>query len=329
MLTSFDVNGGKSSKKVKVLYIAGSGRSGTTLLDRMLGQVPGFFSGGELIKVWERCFVRGELCGCGQNSDSCDFWTTVKTSLVPVIGGKSMNEVAAIHRRIVRTCNIPFFWLAQKGIIPEIHYLRNLLFELYTAIQLVSQSKVIIDSSKSPAYAILLSSIPNIDIRIVHVIRDSRAVAFSWMRQKIRPGRNIPMMKLNPVKSSIWWVGKNVAFNAFRWVGLPYLRIHYEQLVNEPKRQIERIIAFAGEEIPMLPFLLDRKVILRQNHTAAGNPMRFRTGELNLLADDEWQVSMRLMHRLVVTGLTFSLLRTYGYSLKPNRFNEARKNEPS
>ena len=38
-----------SGERVKVLYIAGSGRSGSTILDRILGQLDGFFSVGELL----------------------------------------------------------------------------------------------------------------------------------------------------------------------------------------------------------------------------------------------------------------------------------------
>ncbi|WP_420910932.1 sulfotransferase [Thermus thermophilus] len=37
-----------SQEKVKVVFIGGYGRSGSTLLDRMLGQVEGFVSVGEL-----------------------------------------------------------------------------------------------------------------------------------------------------------------------------------------------------------------------------------------------------------------------------------------
>ena len=37
-----------AAKPVKVLYVAGLGRSGSTILANTLGQVEGFFSGGEL-----------------------------------------------------------------------------------------------------------------------------------------------------------------------------------------------------------------------------------------------------------------------------------------
>src|SRR2546423_11254588 len=56
----------------KILYIAGWGRSGTTLFDNILGQLDGFFSGGELRYVWE-----GRLCGCGVLVSECEIWSEV------------------------------------------------------------------------------------------------------------------------------------------------------------------------------------------------------------------------------------------------------------
>src|SRR5438105_15565281 len=60
-----------------VLFIGGEGRSGSTLLDRMLGQLPGFFSTGELREVWNRGLIENLDCGCGLSFRSCSFWTAV------------------------------------------------------------------------------------------------------------------------------------------------------------------------------------------------------------------------------------------------------------
>ena len=40
--------------RATVLYIGGMGRSGSTLVDRVLGQAPGVCSVGELVFLWER-----------------------------------------------------------------------------------------------------------------------------------------------------------------------------------------------------------------------------------------------------------------------------------
>src|SRR5215510_6114841 len=62
---------------VKVLFIAGSGRSGSTLLDMLLGQIGGFHSTGELRFIWSRGIGQNQLCGCGKPFRECEFWTEV------------------------------------------------------------------------------------------------------------------------------------------------------------------------------------------------------------------------------------------------------------
>ena len=49
--------------KSKVLYIAGWGRSGTTILGNILGQVEGMFSVGEIRFLWDAETFRDRRCG--------------------------------------------------------------------------------------------------------------------------------------------------------------------------------------------------------------------------------------------------------------------------
>jgi len=48
-----------------VLFIGGLGRSGSTLLDRMLGRLDDVWSVGELVHLWERGLSQNNRCGCG------------------------------------------------------------------------------------------------------------------------------------------------------------------------------------------------------------------------------------------------------------------------
>ncbi len=47
---------------------------------------------------------------------------------------------------------------------------------------------VIIDSSKYATDCLLLSQPPGVRVHAIHLVRDSRAVAYSWQRRKPRPG---------------------------------------------------------------------------------------------------------------------------------------------
>ena len=61
----------------RVLYLGGIGRSGSTLLERMLGQIPGTCSLGEVVHLWARGIRDNERCGCGDTFHACPFWTSV------------------------------------------------------------------------------------------------------------------------------------------------------------------------------------------------------------------------------------------------------------
>jgi hypothetical protein len=52
-------------RPLNVLFVVGSGRCGSTLLDILLGQIDGFFSTGELHSLWWAGILEGRRCGCG------------------------------------------------------------------------------------------------------------------------------------------------------------------------------------------------------------------------------------------------------------------------
>jgi hypothetical protein len=71
------VFGTPSSRRVTVLYLAGWGRSGTTVLDNVLGQTTGMFSAGELHEIWQHGLAEHRLCGCNTPLTRCDVWKRV------------------------------------------------------------------------------------------------------------------------------------------------------------------------------------------------------------------------------------------------------------
>jgi hypothetical protein len=80
---------------VKVLYVAGLGRSGSTILANTLGQVEGFFSGGELNFIWKHALIENRLCGCGRPARECPFWG-------PVFDGEFGGQSEDLAREMMR-----------------------------------------------------------------------------------------------------------------------------------------------------------------------------------------------------------------------------------
>src|SRR5690349_9744511 len=85
--------------QVKVLSIVGSGRSGTTVLASILGEVDGFTSAGELRWLWERGVVEGRPCACGAVPAECPVWSPVVDLVRPEAGAATTAEdiVVAQH----------------------------------------------------------------------------------------------------------------------------------------------------------------------------------------------------------------------------------------
>ena len=63
---------------VRVVYIMGYGRSGSTVLDTVLGNVDGVESVGELANVARSGWRGEEPCACGRLARDCSFWSSVR-----------------------------------------------------------------------------------------------------------------------------------------------------------------------------------------------------------------------------------------------------------
>jgi hypothetical protein len=176
---------------------------------------------------------------------------------------------------------------------------------------------VIVDASKHVSHAFLLRRVPGLDLRVVHLVRDSRGVALSWTRLR-RPevvDGQAMMATRPPVLLSVRWLTRNALFHLLRRLGVPTLLLRYESLVRCPAAELTHVLAHASQPAAAgeLGFIGDGWVRLGTSHALAGNPMRFQQGRLPLRLDEEWRHQLSRGQRLVIVGSTWPLLRRYGY----------------
>lgn len=176
-----------SQKNINVLFIAGPGRSGSTLLDLLLGQIDGFCSTGELRFIWQRGFAQNQLCGCGKPFRECEFWTGVVTEAFGGFEHVDHARLEEFRRSAERRVSNGLSPDETASLLSSYQEYFDAYRDIYAAIQKISGCQFIIDSSKNIANGFLLSAIPEIDLYTAHLIRDSRAVAYSWQRKKVRP----------------------------------------------------------------------------------------------------------------------------------------------
>jgi len=170
------------SSKVKVIYIAGEGRSGSTLLERILGQHSKVFAAGELIHIWERSFIENQLCSCGKPFKECEVWQSIVEKFYRNLKEK-INPNDLIYA-FLQTSRLRHYLLGKNLENKYSKLISKVYYNLYKAILDTTEMEFLIDASKQPVFAHILAQIPDIDLYIIHLVRDSRGVAYSWTKNK-------------------------------------------------------------------------------------------------------------------------------------------------
>jgi hypothetical protein len=303
---------------VQVLYVGGTGRSGSTVLANILGELPGMVSVGEVRFLWERGVLENRLCGCGESFGSCPFWTEVVHRTVGDLDAPALADLArALHaelHEVTRLRGLPRTAWRRSAVPPAGSRLAEVLPRLYAAIAEVSGADVVVDSSKLPTYARVLADLPGLEVSVAHLVRDPRAAAFSWRRTKEQPDRGGFMEQRGAGKSAALWTAWNYALERLFPEPGSYARVTYEELLTAPEPQVRRLLAALGlERDTAAVFADDTTVRLSMNHTVAGNPARHRHGLVPMRLDDEWRTAMPDRDRRLVTAMTYPLLRRYGF----------------
>jgi hypothetical protein len=302
----------------RVLYLGGFGRSGTTLVERVIGQLPSVCSLGEVVHLWYRGLLWDERCGCGRQFSGCEFWQEVGTVAFGGWGHVDAHAVHALGLEVDRSRHLPAL-----ATLPRSSPLRRKAQEyadwyaqIYSAAAKVSGADLVIDSSKNASLAFVLRDHKDIDLRVLHVVRDARGVAHSWSKDVVRPeaGSEQQLMdRYTPLQSAVLWSAHNLAFELLRRKGVTTRQLHYEQLTADPRGTLDGVVSWLGQDAADLPFAADGSLELSAAHTVAGNPMRFLTGRLELRADNVWYVKLADRDRRPVTAVTWPLLLRYGY----------------
>jgi hypothetical protein len=307
-----------NDQRIKVLYIGGSSRTGSTLLDRLFGQIDGYCSVGEIRHLWERGLGQRQLCGCGTPVPECEFWRAVGEEAFGGFQRIDVGAMLALKRSVDHWRYLPL--LLQRswppGFQQRVEEYAGILTRLYRAVQHVSGCAVIVDSSKYPTHGVILNRMPEIDLYPIHLVRDSRAVAFSWQKKWFKPevtDKREPMPNYNPFLCASEYLVMNLSLQQFTRINPRYLRLRYEDVADNPKEMLVRTLATMELPFPGLQFLNQATASLKPNHTVSGNPMRFKQGQIEVKPDTDWVLNMKTSHRSLVTALTFPLLHQYGY----------------
>jgi len=303
----------------RVVYIMGHGYSGSTLLTFLLSTHPQIATIGELgiAQHAKEEFGRPEdyFCSCRAPVRECGFWQRVSREMAARGHPFDVWDADLDFRSRDGGISDVILRAVQRGpvletardlglqIVPGARRQRDRIVARIGALaEIVSGIKgcdVFVDSSKRPERATLMQRSGKFDLRVVHLVRDGRAVSWSSMKH----------LKIGPEDAARSWLADNRAseharryFPAHKWMSL-----RYEDLCADPDGTLRRIHAFAG--IPSRNGFHNFRAI---DHHIIGNQMRLSsTSEIRL--DESWKQALTPEQMTLVDRLVAPLNRRYGY----------------
>lgn len=245
----------EKNDKIEILYIAGSGRGGSTLIGDVMGLLPYAFHIGELRGVFDYTRDKNIVCSCHNEYKDCPFWGEIFRDLY----GSSWSfefKNFSIEGKLPRALKLPLLTIKKKLFGKFYNYsLENIFLEICRILVYLKQKisyQVLIDSSKSASFAWCLAQQPNVKIVVVHIVRDPRAVLYSWTK------RAIPIFDYKKQYSTLktrnlfdgvqYWIRSTLGAAILKYIGIPYMRIKYEDFVSNPVEIVTRICDFAKKK---------------------------------------------------------------------------------
>jgi hypothetical protein len=315
-------------KKIKIIYIIGTGRNGSTLIDVVLGNSKKIQSTGELFNAIGAWRIN-KVCSCNKTVDDCPFWSKVKQLFIKTSKDLELSDISAMQKYFERKMLSPFNILVHKLLhSKKFKQYKKSLKEFYTAIAIVSEKPVLVDSSKNPFRGYSLLNVFKDDVYFIHLIRDGRGQMWSWIKSGVMPPFNIPIRKNEDGKEAVgqhfWWVPILYAFSWVLYNLISFLivwkagrkqsvRIQYEDFIRNPSYHLKRISELINEDLGDLEELFVRKEPFRIDHLIAGNRLRMLKKITVRLPDEVWKTKLSAKYKKIFWLVAGWLARLYGY----------------
>jgi hypothetical protein len=293
-----------------------TGYSGTTLLSMLLDSHPRIVSIGELDNN-----IQGHLpytCSCGQPIGACEFFTRVRE----LCGRQGVDldlenfrvrlgsDLGRNPRRLLFGAALHLQWLerARDRLLEHLPIYRRHVQQIFNrnaaiarAALEVSGKDLFVDTSKTVARVPHLLRRPEIDLRLIHVVRDVRAVAWSNLKRDCERSRI--------ENTARYWVRTHqAALRLGRLVGEDrYFRFRWEDFCASPEPVLARICEFLGvEPLDLVPR------VNAETHHVIGNTMRLQPVR-PIRSDEAWREALEPSQRLAAERYAGEFSRRFGY----------------
>lgn len=301
-----------------MIYLLGYSRSGSTLIEDIISKELSVSSLGEVKYFIERGLVWKESCSCGKNVNDCQLWSHVLTEF----NRHSPNGRYTLYE-LQHYANLVEKFESTRWFIKNFLFTKNKQLQEYldtqmkvnTSIEIALNQSNYIDSSKMPARLFWLDRISPKKPRVIFVVRDPRAVAWSCGRKIKRNEANLSLnRRLEEMPrfgffSAIlrWALNTTISLAVLKLTKSPCITIKYEDFVNDKASAVNAISIFINGDQQQT------NSICMNGHSISGNPRRLTGGLKNIKPDEEWKYMLPKWKRVCSYVALFPFMFLFKY----------------
>lgn len=236
--------------KKKIIYIAGYGRSGSSIIALILGQHKNIISLGEIGVIFS-ALKHKRICTCGQKLDDCEYWGKLIKN----------NEYRKKTNIILNKLENPYL---------NVRIVIDYIFKKTNSEFLVDSTKTSWRNLSRPLRLIL----SGYDVHIIHLKRSQESVIYS-----AKKGKNSDLEsnlsvnnRFSNLRTIVSYQISNTLTVFYKMINpKKYFFINYEDLLDEPIQSFLKLSDFLNIDLSELDGYIKGKWPLKTSHEINGN----------------------------------------------------------
>jgi hypothetical protein len=271
-----------TNSKPKIIYIAGAGHSGSTLLDLLLSTSPNTFSVGELkhLDHFLTDTSKAYADDTGAAASQSAFWSYFHDQKEQYLPKWRVERVLSMRNKLA------LLLTGRPRTIPQRYKNNDRLYtDILAQIRNISANPeidTIIDSSKVTSRLIEINErVQDFDVYVIHLVRDVRGVAYSYYKDQ----RSV-------LKWSFGWLSTNWGIARYAKKRIPkerYIFLRYEEFATEPTKTIQRLNHALGLSVDTETYV--DQINQQTSYRFGGNGMREKKFE-GIVFQESWRQAL-------------------------------------
>lgn len=301
---------------MKYIYITGRGRSGSTVIDAMLGNSKSIESVGELVSGMARVDA---MCSCGKRMKECSYWISVQKEYE----SRTEQNWNMFTKDTVDSGHVKQFLSTLLGTSKFYKDLANET-EIFTKGLLeIAGKEAILDSSKNPNRALFLAKFYD-NSKIIHLVKHPDGVAASKYKF-IGRGKGYKFLRktyLNPrlaplymtVEAISWLIGNSMIGLIKLIKPKKVMLVKYEDFGTRPEVIFQKLSNFLEIDLTEIRDAVINGNPLTFGHTIGGNGVRNEESFIFTTTKGKKR-PMPTFYKVLIRIFCWPLMLLYGYKI--------------